>query len=456
MALPKNYIFCIAIVAGCCSCKSVPKPTRPMESYDAAPIYEQVSAIHIPLRIYVADMERSINQSIQGVIYEDKNPDDGDNLAIRVEKKDKISFGVSGKDIQYQIPLNISFKYKAGITYLSGTAEIAIRFRTGFDIRSDWSISTATDIESYEWLQKPRIQVGGIQIPIGFIGDVVMKNSRKTITASIDQVFKSKFNLRDRMELAWKRMFAPELLSESYKTWLLIHPQGITMTPLEMNTQMISATIMVQSMPRLHLGAAPAPLTPTTLPKFQLSPATHQGFVVFLEAEIPFTEAERIAREHLQGETFSAGNRSVTLEDIELFGKGNTLIVNTQLSGSYNGNIYLEGRPYFNLQSNAIDISDLNFTLDTENFLHKTAGWLLKSNLKRTIQENLDFFLDTNLKTLHNELQGQLDHYQVSQDIAMKGKLHELQIHHAYLAPDAIKVHVGMRGNIEVHVKGME
>jgi len=427
-----------------------------MEFYDDAPIVEQVSAVHIPLRIYVADMERSINQLLKGVIYEDGNPDDGDNLAIKVEKKGNITLGISGRDFQYKVPLNIWFKYKAGITYLTGTAEIEIRFRTAFDIRQDWSIATNTDIESYEWLRKPKIQVAAIQIPIGFIGDVVMKNSRKTITTSIDQAFKQRFNLREQMENTWKRMFAPTLLSESYKTWLLINPQYIAMTPLRMSPELISSTILVESKPRLHLGATPASVSPKPLPSFQFSEAANQDFVVFLEAEVPFIEAERIARTQLQGESFSSGNRSVTVEDIELFGKGNTLIVNTQLSGSFNGNIYLEGRPYFNLQTNSIDINDLNFTLDTENFLHKTAGWLLKSNLKRTIQEKLDFFLDYNLKSLEKELQSQLSSYQISKDIAMNGNLHELQIHHAYLAPEAIKVHVGLRGNVEVHVKGME
>jgi hypothetical protein len=427
-----------------------------MEFYENPPIVEQISAIHIPLRIYVADMERSINQMLKGVIYEDLNPDDGDNLAVRVEKKGKISFGVSGKDFQYKVPMSIWFRYKAGITYLTGMAEIEIRFRTSMDIRQDWSVFTNTDIESYEWLSKPKIQVGAIQIPIGFIGDVVMKNSRKTITASIDQVFKQRFNLREQMETTWKRMFAPTLLSESYKSWLLIQPQVITMTPLHMSAELISATILIESKPRLHIGSEPASALYKPLPGFKFSSASQQDFVVFLEAEVPFTEAERIARTQLKGETFSAGNRSVTVEEIELFGKGNTLIVNTQLSGSYQGNIYLEGRPYFNLQTNSIDITDLNFTLDTENFLHKTAGWLLKSNLKRTIQEKLDFFLDYNLKSLEKELQLQLNHYQISQDIALKGNLHEIQIHHAFLAKEAIKVHIGLRGNVEVQVKGME
>lgn len=426
-----------------------------MEQYDTAPLTEQSSTVSIPLRINMLEMERSINRQLQGIIYEDNDADDGDNLAIRVEKRDSISFGVSGKDLQYRVPMNLWFKYKAGFTYLTGTAEIAIRFRTAFDIRPDWTVSTVTEIEDYEWLRKPKLQVGALQVPIGFIGDVVLRNSRNTITSSIDRLAAEQFNLREQIGEAWKRMFEPILLSPEYKTWLVIHPQAVTMTPLQMTPQAILATIMVESKPRLRVGSVPAPVVPASLPPFKYADATQQDFVIYLNAEVPYEEAERIAREQLAGETFSSGNRSVTLEDIELYGKGSTLIVNAQLTGSYKGNVYLEGRPYFNLRRNSIDVSDLNFTLETQNFLHKTAGWLLRSNLRRTIQENLDFFLDYNLKELEAELQKQLHHYQVTENIYLNGKLEELQIQNAYLAPEAIRVHVGLRGNVQVQIDGL-
>jgi hypothetical protein len=113
------------------------------------------------------------------------------------------------------------------------------------------------------------------------------------------------------------------------------------------------------------------------------------------------------------------------------------------------------GRPYFNAKRNTIDISDLNFTLETQNFLHKTAGWLLKSNLKRTIQEKMDFYLDQNLDELEKELHQKLSHYPISQSIYLEGSLDQLEIQNAWLAPEAIRVQIGLRGRIEVFVNGL-
>jgi hypothetical protein len=455
MEILKNLLLCSLLVMGLSACKTASKPARPMEQYDAAPPLDQSSSIHIPLRIDVLELERSINEQISGMIYEDNDPNDGDKLALKVEKKDSITLTVSNNDLLYRVPINLWFKYNAGITYVTGTAELAIQFRTSFDIHPDWSVSTVTQIEDHQWLRKPKLQVGAINIPVGFIGDIVLNRSRATITASIDKMAKEQLNLRAQVEEAWRRMFDPILVAPAYNTWLVVNPQLITMTPLQMNVREITAAIMIESKPRIKIGSKPAAMPPTPLPPFKYTDATAGDFVVFLNAEVPYEEAERLAKEQLLGESFSSGGRSVTVENIELYGKGNTLIVNTQLSGSYKGSIYLEGRPYFNWRKNSIDVSDLNFTLETQSFLHKSAAWLLKSNLKRRIQENLDFFLAHNLKELETELQGQLNHFQVSPNIFLQGKLSELQIQNAYLAPEAIRVHIGLRGNVMVHVHGL-
>ncbi len=444
-------MLCLSLAA----CKSAPKPTRPMEAYDTPPSMEQVSTIRIPVRINMQDMERSINEQLAGIIFEDKDPDDGDNLALRVEKKDYISLAVSGRDLQYRVPMSLWFRYKAGFAYLTGTAEIAIQFRTLFDIGADWQLHTQTVIENYEWLRKPRLQVGAIQIPIGFIGDMVVNNSRNTITTTIDRLAKEQVNLRAQVEEAWKRMFEPELLSPEYRAWLLINPETIAITPLQYTPQFIEATILISSRPRLHVGRTPQTRTPLPLPPRQFSDSPQKDFSIYLHAEVPYQEAERIAREQLNGETFSSGNRTVTVQDVELYGKGNTLIVHTRLSGSFNGSVYLEGQPYYNPLRNSIDIKDLRFTVDTQNFLHKTAAWLLKSNLKRALQDNMDFLLDYNLKELEAELQKQLRHYPIAPGIHLEGQLSQLQIHNAYMAPEGIRVQVGLRGQVEVFVSGL-
>ena len=174
-----------------------------------------------------------------------------------------------------------------------------------------------------------------------------------------------------------------------------------------------------------------------------------------MDATLGYEDAERLTKQSIQGERFEQGSRYVVVEDVELFGQGNNLVVNLQLSGSYNGNIYLTGEPVFNPRRNRIEIEDLEYTLDSKNFLLRSAAWLAKGTLKKKLQENMDFLLDYNLQDAQQQMQEQLADYEISTGVRLQGKLDELQLHNAYLTTDGIKVVMVMNGELGVKVNGL-
>jgi hypothetical protein len=426
-----------------------------MERYDALTEEERTSVINIPVRINLVELEKSLNQQLQGTLYEDNDMNDGDKMMMRAEKVDDVKLQMRGQTIRYEVPVKVWVRYNAGITRLEADGEIAMNFNTDFDIDRDWNMETVTNIETYEWLKQPRLRVAGMNLPVGFIADIILKRSKTVITQSIDQQVQENFNLRKMVEDVWKQMFDPVLVSPEYNTWLLVNPQNIGMTPLVTDEQSISSVIVVESLPRVSLGERPEAMGATDLPPFIFRDTTLNDFVIRLRTDVPYEEAERLAKQELLGETFSEGKRSVTIEDLELYGQGNKLIVNTKLSGSYNGSIYLTGRPVYNPKKNVVDIKDLDFTLETRNFLHKSAAWLLKGTLRKRIEENMNFLLQYNLDELKNQLQEQLNNYPITRGIVLDGKLEDLNIQDAFLSTEAIRVDVALVGRLNVQVNGL-
>ena len=425
-----------------------------MEEYEER-FEDRLSVVSIPVKINVKELERSLNTQMEGILYEDGDMNDGDNMMVKAEKKEDISFAVDSQMVKYRVPLALWIKYDAGLANIEANGEIALSFNTSFFITEDWKMETVTQLESYEWMKKPKLKMGAISLPVGFVADIVLKNSRETITKSIDEMVKENFKLDEIVAEAWTQMFDPLLISEEYNTWLQVNPESITMTPLSVEQDVISSTVVVESRPSVKLGEKPLGAIKKPLPPFQYATESVNDFIIFLSSEIPYPEAERIAKQNIVGETFESKGKSVTVEDLELYGQGNKLIVNIQLSGSYTGNIYLQGRPEYNTNRNSIDIKDLKFTLETRNFLLKSAAWLLKSTLKKRIQENMDFLLDYNLKEIESQMQEQLQNYPLTNEIFLNGNLDELNIQNAYLAPEAIKVEVGVKGSLNVLVTGL-
>lgn len=435
------------------ACNPSKQLSKPMEHYEER-FEDRISIMSIPVRIQVKELEKSLNTQMEGLLYEDDDMSDGDNMMVKAEKKEDITLTIDSQLVKYRVPLALWIKYDAGLTNLEADGEIALSFKTAFHITEDWKMETLTEIEGHEWLKKPKLKMGALSLPVGFVADVVLRNSRETITKSIDEMVKENLKLDEIVREAWTQMFDPILISEEYNTWLQVNPENIAMTPLNVEDDVISSTIIVESKPGVKLGEKPANNPVNPLPPFQYAVENFDDFVIHLSTEIPYSEAERIAKLSMVGETFESKGKSVRVEDIELFGQGNKLIVNTQLSGSYNGNIYFEGKPEYNTNHNSIDIKDLKFTLESRNFLLRSAAWLLKSTMKKRIQDNMDFLLDYNLKEIESQMQEQLQNYPLTNQIFLNGNLDELFIQNAYLAPDAIKVEVAIKGKLNVQIKG--
>ena len=443
----------LAIIATTYACKTT-QPVRPMEKYVQQEIEERQSTLNIPLKINIKELEASVNQQLPDPLYNDDTMDDGDNLMIVARKKEPITLGIDSQMVTYRVPLILDIKYNIGITNVNATGEIALNFKTGFQIKENWELETSTILEDYQWLRTPRVKLAGVSLPVGFIGNIIINRSREILTYSIDEQVRTNFNFKDIIEETWKNMFDPMQVSEEYNAWLSINPLDIGMTQIETDKDTLISTIIVQSQPKISLGAKPDATNWRPLPLFQYRDFQSEDFTLYLNTEVSYQEAERIAKEQIVGESYSSGNRSVVVEDIELYGQDGKLVVNTKLSGSYDGSIYLKGEPVFNKNKNTIDIRKLDFTLDTKNFLVRSAGWLLKSTIKKQIQENLNFLLDYNMTEMENQIQSQLSEYPLNDGVKLNGQLGELNISDAYLTPNGIRVFLSINGKLGVYVSG--
>lgn len=429
-----------------------------MEQYDEDPFKEQVSILNIPIKLGLVELEKMLNKQFEGMVYEDDDLKDGDDMMVKAEKKGEITLQIDSNFIQYKVPLKIWIKYDAGFTTLQGEGAISVEMKTLFDIAQDWALNTQTEIIGHEWIEQPKLKMGVVSLPVGTIANILLNNFKSTITQTIDEQIKENFKLNEVIADAWKNAFEPVLVAPDFNTWLVINPETIGMTPIQTTDGMLSTTIVIQSRPRLKIGTKPglANKTLTNLPPFHYARETKDDFEIQIGAEIGYDEAERLVKDNMVGERFDYGNKYIVVEDIELYGQGNKLVVNTRLSGTYEGSIYLTGEPTYNAKQNTIDIKSLKYTVESRNFLLRSAAWLLKGKFKSALEENLNFYLDYNLTEIKEQIQEQLKGYEVTDNVRLKGDLNELNLSNAYLSADAIQVSLKLAGKVEIEMKELQ
>lgn len=440
----------IVTIQGCGS-KKVEQPT---EYYNDLSVVPETSQLVIPFKIHRPDFEQSINQYLDSILYADYDMAD-DGLQMVAKKAGPIRIDFSNDTIFYTVPVNIWIRRDLGITSATGEGSIELEFKSDWAISYDWQLTTHTELKSYRWLRRPVLKTALFDIPITPIVNYFLDRSRTDIAAAIDEEVKNMFDLRKEMEYAWQQLHQPFLLSEEYMAWLLLNPLSISMPPIEQRGDTLLSAIQVECRPTIQVGSTPFPPAPTPLPYLQRSIFEENLFKMQIVATIPFSEARRISKATMLGETYTYGRKKVTIEDIDIYGRGNQLVVKTTLSGSYKGDVYFTGRPAFNARKNAVELESVDFDFSTKKALLRTASWLFKGRLRQSVEESLNYYLNYNLEDTANYIRESIENYPVAPGITLHGDLDELSVSHVYISPDGIHVRISLVGKVALDVRGI-
>ena len=426
------------------------------------PILEpQSSTMNLPINIKISALEKAINSEITGLIYQDNSFDNygKDDLKVKVWKKDKIRLALKDNTISYYVPLKLWIAVRYGVLGFTDTkaveGAIALNMETKFNIEEDWQLVTKTTLKNYKWLETPKLDLGIAKMSITYVADRVLATNKKMLTESIDEQIKKNLDIKSYANDAWKMAQDPILLDSTYSAWLRLTPESVEMTPFKSINGIIKSTIGIKAISEVLIGDEPVVMKKSKLPPFKEVSKIDDNFSISLTTDIPYAEAEQLAESKLVGETFSQGKKSVTVQDIGVFGKDGKLMVSAALTGKVKGSIYMTGKPVYNPETSTIELQDFDFDLKSKNILHKSANWLLHSTILKRIEPYLNFPMEETLTSSKKMVEDNLSNYEVVKGILLNGKLDEMDIQGIHLTETGIKVLISANGKIELNVEGL-
>ena len=415
---------------------------------------EQLSSLYIPIKLGKKDLEKAINEKIGEVIFEEDNLN-GDNISVKATRIDSITLSLQDTTIIYTVPLHIWVKKSLrllGDTEAEGA--LILQFATNYQFNEDWTVVTNTSLKQYDWVKTPKINVLGAKIPVKAIADRVLAASQNKITDQIDALVADGLSIKGYAEKAWNQIQNPILVSKEYNSSVKITPYGLAISPFRLQNDTIVSTLFVQGLSEISVGnqvefTKNAPLPPLKLIDFEIEP-----FQLKVLAQIPFEEAEQLALQNLKGETYEFRKNKITVEDLNLSRDGEKVAVELDVTGDYEGKLYLKGIPSYNKRNSRIDIKKVEFRLDTKNFLLKTAKWLFSDLIINKIEGNLQYSIDEDLLEIKQQIQKQLTNYEIQPGINVEGQVADLKVQQVGMADDAILAVVELTGNLQVVAKG--
>lgn len=182
-----------------------------------------------------------------------------------------------------------------------------------------------------------------------------------------------------------------------------------------------------------------------------------EDFRIGLISVIPYQEASRLAGAKFVGEKFSFANGKYVVEvtSIEMYGQNELLVIRAGLKGSLNGTIYLMGIPYYDPATKNLSLKNLDYDLDSQSILLKTANWLLQGKFSKLMEQRLVFPIGGQITEAHSTIQNALSKNTLARGIVLNGTLSTITPDKVYLTPDHIYSVVFASGRATLRVDGL-
>lgn len=454
----------LSVIGFGCTKKAGNAPNKPEETYKYTRMElekeKYLSTLNIPVQIPVTLLQEQINNQLKGIIYED---DSSEDLKVKIRKAGDIQVQAIDSIFLFDIPLDIWAEVAYNVSPLGFKIQgkkdtrFAMRLKliSNLSFSSDWKLNSDTRIDSYDWITEPTVRVKGINIPVKMMVSRLLNQNQDEITKAIDEKVPSAIEIKSYVQQAWEMANQPFLISKEYNTWLLALPKKVMMSPLQVEKGVLNAKIGIEGFTQtITSSEKPQPTLNYQLPKLEITDRIPKDFQIGLTSQITYKEAANLAKQNLAGKKFSfSGDKySVEVTDIELYGQNEKLIIKASLKGSINGVVYLKGSPFYDTEKMEVALRDVDFDLDSQNFIYNSAAWLLKGKFAKMLEKQMVFQIGDQIKEAYATIGKSLSKNKISKGVELDGQLLSIQPDKVYLTPDFICAVVFANGKIKLNI----
>lgn len=461
-----NYIILgiAAIYFSSCSTTKQVTALKPMPDYSSTEVvYEkQLSFINMPVEVAVKDLQTQTNKYLNGLIYED-NSFDGDNLMMKVYKQNNIVVSEKDGKIIMDLPLKITGKLKYGIAsfgidltdvkdfYLNGT----VRLSAAVGLK-DWKITTLTTIQNITWKEAPSVVVAGKTIPITYLINPAITIFKPTLSKLVDDAIKESLDIKPYVLDALQAFSEPTKVNDDYDSWFVMQPVEVYASKATVANQKITANLGLKAYLETSVGRKPDYTFDRTSVLLKVVDKMPNEFKANVAAFATYKYASDVVSKNFAGEKFESGNRSVTVNKVDLWGKDGKMIVALNLSGSVNGDFYLTGFPAYDAEKKEIYLDQVDFVLDSKSKLLKIGNWLAHGLILKKMSDACRFSVAEQLAEGQKTMTNYLNNYEPMKGVKVNGKLNGITPNKVILTPNAIVAMVVATGNVAVTIDGLE
>lgn len=254
----------------------------------------------------------------------------------------------------------------------------------------------------------------------------IINGQSEKLRQQLDSVLPALADLRPAADSLWRTMLQPLALDSSSSVWLNMTPQNIALARPLGRADALTTALVITARPRASIGRRPS-AEQRALPALGLAPVGASGIHIPVDIELPFVDLSTRVTQLLKGDV--AGT-DLSIDDVKIWGVADTAVVRLAVHGTVSGDLYMLGRVQYDTTSRRVLVTDLRYTLASDNAMSRFKATLGSYRIKRALDHatshgQLDAGIQ--LDSLRGQLSAQLNR-SLAPGVAVAGSVTNIRI----------------------------
>lgn len=328
---------------------------------------------------------------------------------------------------------------------------VVIGFTSTMNLLPNYTLKTKITRKEPKALDKCEVCFWGQDVTSSVIDGLrsELEISKKAMEDSFSTI-----NIRPYVQQAWN------ILSQTHS---IPNVGYFSLYPKKLRMENINAT---NNMLAINIGISATPVISFTKPDNQnsivpdLTKSNNKpGFNIFLEAALQYDSLSTVLNTLLVNKRFDLSEgifkKHIIIKKTRVSGQQNgNLLFQLDFTGSFDGTVFLTGKPVYNPDTKSIEVDELDYDLQTKNVLLKTAKWLFNKRIRNELKKYTSFSLADYYNTAGKTINSWLNK-EWTKGIKGMGYVRDLKLVALSALPDHLLIRSNCAGDLSVLVSSV-
>ena len=467
-----------------------PPPTPPAPALGSAPT-ASVSRVFLPIDVPLTAIHARLEREVP-VVFQGQSSDPVQNKAIIEDslrwtaRRGPIQLAGADGRLTLRVAAVGDAQVQGKVRALRGSIGKLLRRATGgasdvpFSVHAD-AVATLTGsfepILRPDWRVEPnvtaRVEVQRAELPIAGVATVDLRPTvRMALQRKVDQQLArleqrltQDRRLRQFAASAWTQLHRIQAVSDDPRSWLVVRPVGIAATPVVIDPDAVRLGLEVSAETRIVVAdvAPPNPVSP--LPALAMTRAT-AGYVDINMMAI--ASWERLNRELqarlVEQQLTGSDGTQLRIKDARVEPWGDGILLTLDLDARRgrwyhaSGRVYLTGRPRLDVDSQGLQLDELDFALETKNTLVAVARWLMEPTILEELRKRASVDLAPHIQRAERIAADAIDRFvqEGHENIQLTAQLRDIRVSSLAVTEDSLQIALNARADVRAAITNLD